>query len=81
MTRKQMEKALEMAKSGNYSPCDLSIFNGFGRPGFRPVHVTMDALATLISWQCLCLDGSVDTFSLDEIGEHRRKFIVLDPLS
>jgi len=67
-----------MAKSGAYTPQDLSVFYGFASSRFLPVHVSLDAMATLVAWQCLCLNGSVDQHALNEIGSCRTKFRIVE---
>jgi len=80
MKAQDLDTALAIARSDRpLNVADLSIFDGFGLPDFKPVTCTVEALAMLIRWQCFCLDGSVDAEALQEIatlGRHR--FTVLN---
>ena len=79
MKTSDLDKALALARSdAPLNVEDLSIFDGFGLPDFKPVTCTVEALAMLIRWQCFCLNGSIDSEALQEIatlGRHR--FFVL----
>jgi hypothetical protein len=80
MRTQQLEAALTLARSSvRLNIDDLAQFDGFALPDFRPVTCTLEALAMLVRWQCVCFDGSVDSEALQEIatvGRHR--FTVLD---
>ena len=71
--------ALAIARSDTaLNVADLSLFDGFGLSGFRPVTCTVEALAMLVRWQCICFDSSVDSEALQEIAEcGRHRFTVL----
>lgn len=57
---------------------DLGIFDGFALPGFGPVYVTLDNVAKLIQWQCMCFDGSLDLDALQVIANFgKRRFIII----
>ena len=75
MKATDLETALAIARSdAPLNIADLSLFDGFGLPGFCPVTCTVEALAMLIRWQCVCFDGSIDGEALQEIatlGRHR----------
>ena len=79
MKTSDLDRALAIARSDRpLDVADLSLFDGFGLPDFRPVTCTLEALAMLIRWQCFRLDGSVDGEALQEIATHgRRRFHVL----
>jgi len=70
-----LSNALTLARSdASLNLDDISIFDGFGLPDFRPIVCTLEALAVLVRWQCIRFDGSVDAEALDEIatcGRHR----------
>ncbi len=75
MKTSDLDKALALARSDvSLNIEDLSIFDGFGLPDFKPITCTVEALAMLIRWQCFCFDGSIDPEALQEIatlGRHR----------
>ena len=79
MTRDQLSEALTLARSGaDLSLDDISIFDGFALRDFAPVVYTLEALAVLVRWQCICFDGSIDHDALNEIAiVGRRKFGVV----
>jgi len=74
-----LSNALTLARSdAPLNLDDISIFDGFGLPDFRPIVCTLEALATLVRWQCIRFDGSVDAEALDEIATcGRRRFTVV----
>jgi len=79
MTKQDLQRAFEIAKKGGskYDSLDWSL--GFGMSDYEPKHITVGMLASLISYQCACLDGSWDQVALNEIAEHgKRKFVVID---
>jgi hypothetical protein len=80
MKRHQLEKAVQLALSKiDLDIADLAIFDGFGLPGFTPVTVTTRALAMLIRWQCVQLNGQISAEALDEIATlGRTRFAVVD---
>jgi hypothetical protein len=80
MTRYQLEKAVQLALSKiDLDIADLSIFDGFGLAGFKPVTVTTRALAMLIRWQCVQMNGQISAEALDEIATlGRMRFNVID---
>ena len=79
MTTQQLSDAVALARSGAaLNLDDLSLFDGFGLPDFRPVACTPEALAMLVRWQCVCFDGSIDQEALNEIataGRHRFRIV------
>ena len=79
MKATDLDMALAIARSDTaLNVADLSLFDGFGLPGFRPVTCTVEALAMLIRWQCVCFDGSIDGEALQEIATcARHRFTVL----
>lgn len=78
MTKDELSRAVELAKTKAELPQDLSIFDGFGLPDFQPVHTTIDAVAALIRWQCQCLYGGFDLEALNEVAYcGRRKFLII----
>lgn len=80
MKRNQLEKAVQLSLSKtDLDLADLAIFDGFGLPGFKPVTVTTRALAMLIRWQCVQLNGQINSEALDEIATlGRTRFNVID---
>ena len=79
MKAQDLQAALTLARSD--APLnieDLSLFDGFALPDFAPVVCTLEALAMLVRWQCICFDGSVDGEALQELATvGRRRFTVL----
>jgi len=74
-----LDRALAIARSdARLNLADLALFDGFALPDFRPVTCTVEALAMLIRWQCVCFDGSIDGAALQEIATvGRYRFTVL----
>lgn len=79
MTTQQFSQALQIAQSKeDLSLVDDLILDGCGLPGFQPVTVTLKAAARFIRWQCICLNGQVDSEALNEMRAiSRRKWIVV----
>ncbi len=78
MTKAQLSKAVRLAKSDVTITEDIDIFHGFGRNDFEPVYVTIEQVARLIRWQCGCMDGTWDSYNLQEIARYgRARFHVL----
>ena len=78
MTTQQLSDAVALARSGYALNTDLRLFDGFGLPSFEPVTCTMEGLASLVRWQCVCFDGSIDQEALNEIatvGRHRFRVV------
>ena len=74
MTKQEFTKAVELATTRRVEePTDLSIFAGFGLPGFLPVYVTLDRVAALISWQAMQFNGEWDAVALNEVAHFARK--------
>ena len=75
MKTADLDTALAIARSdAALNLDDLALFDGFALPDFRPVTCTVEALATLVRWQCVRFDGSPDGEALHEIatvGRHR----------
>ena len=79
MNASHLDRALTIARSdAALNIEDLSLFDGFGLPNFTPVTCTVEALALLVRWQCVCFDGSIDAAALQEIAScGRHRFTVL----
>lgn len=77
MNKQEFSKALKMAKEHSYGIANLSLFDGFGLPHFKPIACTLNDLAGLISWQCLCFNGSIDTEALNEIWACKKRFVIV----
>ncbi len=79
MKTADLDAALVIARSDRpLNVVDLSIFDGYGLPNFKPITCTVEALAMLVRWQCVCFDGSIDSNALAEIAElGRHRFMVL----
>lgn len=80
MKAANLDRALAIARSDTpLNVADLAIFDGYGLPDFRPVTCTVEALAMLLRWECVCLDGSVDAEALQQIAQlGRHRFTVLN---
>ena len=79
MKAQDLQAALTLARS-DAALCidDLTLFDGFGLPDFVPIVCTVEALAMLVRWQCICFDESIDAEALQEIATiGRRRFTVL----
>lgn len=79
MTKNELTMAWHLAKSESFVPdynnLDWSI--GFGLKDYKPRDITVEALASLICYQCLCLNGAWDMDAFNEIAEHgKAKFRV-----
>ena len=81
MTKQELSRAFKIAEAGNgdSSALNQGIFSGFGLPDFEKVTVTVEAVASLIGWQCGRFDGTWDFEALTEI-EHfgRNKFLIVN---
>lgn len=79
MTKNQLNRAMEMAKSdADLSNVDTGIFHGFGLMSFKPVWCTIDQIAALIRWQVIQFNGGTDSEALQELANvGRKKFLVL----
>jgi hypothetical protein len=80
MTKDQLNMAFAMAKDeafvSDYKTLAWSL--GFGLSDYQPTTISVEALATLIRYQCSCLNGSWDMIALDEIARvGKDKFLVL----
>ena len=79
MKATDLDTALAIARSDRALNIeDLAIFDGYGLPDFQPITCTVEALAMLLRWECLCFNGSVDGAALHLIAERgRHRFTVL----
>ncbi len=79
MKTADLDRALAIARSGRpLNVADLSIFDGFALPGFQPVTCTVEALAMLVRWQCVQLNGEINAEALLEIATYgRKRFLVV----
>ncbi len=79
MTKAEFAKAYSLAKSNeqlNYNNLDL--FAGYGLSGFKPVHVTIKDVASLIRWQALQFNGEFNSEELNNIALAGKKgFIII----
>jgi hypothetical protein len=78
MNKLEFNKAFELAKQGAGSFDNLDLFNGFGFRDFTPVCCTLEAMAGLMKWQALQLNGAWDMEALNTIWDSKRKFIIAD---
>lgn len=81
MKNAELKEATAVATDPNVALLDedISIFNGYGLPYFSQIVCTSRQLAALIRWQCVRLDGTMDTDALTELNNiGRRKFTVVN---
>lgn len=79
MNKIEFKEACTLAIHSNYGTSqNMQIFNGFGLKEYQPIACTLKDMCGLIKWQCLRLNGSVDTEALDEIWSARKKFMIVD---
>ncbi len=84
MTKREIGEAIALAQSDIELPGmqdgALAIFDGFGLPDFRPVYVSLEAVASLIRYQTFYLGDGIDNEALNEIAQcGRKQFMVLSP--
>jgi hypothetical protein len=78
MTKKQINLALDLAKSNvDLISIDLKLFNGYGCKDFKPVNCSVEAVASLMRWQCFQLDGTIDTEEFNDFCEYAKKLFVV----
>ena len=81
MTKKELAKALEIAKSDREleSKVATNMFLGFGLKDFEPVYCTLEQVAWLIRYQCFYIfGGGMDMDELNYIARHgKRKFLII----
>jgi len=67
MTKDEFNTVFAIATSTqDLSGYDDSPLYEFGLREFQPVTVELQAAAKCLRWQCICFDGSVDVFGLNE---------------
>ncbi len=69
MTAKEFKVATEMAKESSVSlPWELhNVLYGCGCSDFKPVCVSLKAVASLLRYQCMCFNGSWDESEYQEM--------------
>jgi hypothetical protein len=79
MTKVELSKAFEIAKSGVELEDTLHLFDGFGLKDFQPVYCTLKDVAKLIRWQCQYMFGNGwDMDAFQEIAHFgKKKFIIV----
>lgn len=80
MKATQLQAALDIARSdAALNIEDIGIFDGYGLRGFEPITCTVEALAMLIRWECVQLNGEINAEALAELARvGRHKFTVID---
>lgn len=73
MTKDQLSQSLALALSDADLSKEDEPFMGFGLPDFQPLVCTIPQVARLIRWQCIRLNGSIDSEALNEIADAGRK--------
>jgi hypothetical protein len=81
MHKTEFQKAYEIAVSKqSLENVDFDALLGFGRPDFKPVKVPIEAVASVIRWQCCQMNGQIDSVALAECWEFmRRKVTIVKP--
>jgi len=70
MTSQELSQAFGIAKSKeDLSAEDISMFDGFGLPGFSPVYVTLREVAALIRWLCKYISGGWDMNAFQTVAK------------
>ncbi len=79
MTNAQFSAAVEIAKgNADLSAIDTQILFGYGLRNFGPVAATVETVAAVIRWECVMLNGEIDSVALDTIHHiFRRKVTVV----
>lgn len=79
MTSKEFSAAFKIAQSKRHLGDEAAgLFDGFGLPDFKVVHVTLDQVAELIRWQALQMNREFDPVALQEIADAgRKKFMII----
>lgn len=84
MNKAEMTAACDLAKTDvDLSNEDQSLFDGYGLPGFKPVHCTIPQVAALIRWQAMPIfrkptDPVFMAEDLDELCNlARHRFIIV----
>ena len=75
MTKEQLTSAMQIARSGrDLTQYDDSILDGIGLSSFEsPVYVCIEAVARFLRWQCIYLNGGIDSEMLNECSALLRK--------
>lgn len=78
MNTSEFRRALAIAKSDkDLSNVSIDHLFGFGLNTFAPTSTSLEAVAAVMRWQALFMDGSWDEAELNIIREcGRRKFII-----
>lgn len=67
MNKAEFNRAYAIATSSrDLSDVNDDLLFGFGLPDFQPVATTVEAAAKTIRWQCVQLNGGIDTVALNE---------------
>ncbi len=79
MTKDELKQAMDIARSDrDLSSIDLTPLTGYALRDFQPVTVAVEAVASMIRWQCFTLDGGIDGEELNELADcFRRKVTVI----
>lgn len=74
MTKEEFKKAMEISREeDDMSEVDISVFQGYGLPGFGRIHVTLRQVAALIRWECLQFNGEYDGKKLNYVANTGRQ--------
>ena len=78
MTREEFSAALDIARSDrDLSEFDDAVLFGYGLPDFKPVGVIIEVAAKTIRWQCVCLNGAIDSEELERTRRLFRKRVLI----
>ena len=78
MDKKEASKALKIALSDAKLKEDITVFSGYAYSDFAPVYCTVNAVAKLIRYQCIYLNGGIDNLELNNLIDiGRKKFQII----
>jgi len=78
MTNDQLTKATKLATSSKELPLCSGLFDGYGLPDFKPVYCSLQAVAELIRWQCVQLNGQLDMVEYNDLARlGKKRFLII----
>ena len=80
MNKQEIAKALKLSEVATEYPAHqiLATFDGYGLRSFKPIDTTLWAVSRLIRWECLQIDGGLDTDALAYLARSARdKFQII----
>jgi len=68
VNKAQLDQAMDIARSDrDLSNFDDELLHGYGLASFKPVSVCLEAVARMIRWQCIYINGGIDADALDQL--------------